>query len=334
MPLAAAAPRLCCPAAPSSTGAAAFFEARFSPGVGDGGGGGAGRLHLAGLFAFKHVEYCDELWWRFALQADAPRFLRASVGATAGAARLRRRPPAPPGAAGAHRRPPPAELERRGADHRDAATPRCPSSPSCATRRCSSTSRARASSCTGCRGGAGSRWESRSARRPMRRDLIRQLPGARGRTTARSAGLLPAPAASGCTSTRTGAHLRQARRGGAGALAEFSLDGAARKPLRLAVNRCEQDGAELPRGAGRRRCRTACPRCARLRRLAGGEAAPAEKGFSLGFFDADYLRRFPLAVLERGGASSVAFAQPLARTRQRGALRRPHALRRCGAPAR
>ncbi|MGH7536327.1 MAG: phosphatidylglycerol lysyltransferase domain-containing protein, partial [Gemmatimonadales bacterium] len=33
-----------------------------------------------GLFAHKHVEYRDELWWRFALHADAPRFLRATVG--------------------------------------------------------------------------------------------------------------------------------------------------------------------------------------------------------------------------------------------------------------
>lgn len=33
-----------------------------------------------GLFAYKHVEYSSELWWRFALHGDAPRFLRASVG--------------------------------------------------------------------------------------------------------------------------------------------------------------------------------------------------------------------------------------------------------------
>ena len=33
------------------------------------------------LFAFKHVEYSHELWWQFALTAEAPRALRASVGA-------------------------------------------------------------------------------------------------------------------------------------------------------------------------------------------------------------------------------------------------------------
>jgi phosphatidylglycerol lysyltransferase len=32
-----------------------------------------------GAFAYRHVEYRNELWWRFALRGDAPRFLRASV---------------------------------------------------------------------------------------------------------------------------------------------------------------------------------------------------------------------------------------------------------------
>ena len=34
-----------------------------------------------GSFAFKHVEYSSELWWQFELSAEAPRFLRATVGA-------------------------------------------------------------------------------------------------------------------------------------------------------------------------------------------------------------------------------------------------------------
>ncbi len=33
------------------------------------------------LFAYKHVEYTSDLWWRFALDAQAPRSLRALVGA-------------------------------------------------------------------------------------------------------------------------------------------------------------------------------------------------------------------------------------------------------------
>jgi phosphatidylglycerol lysyltransferase len=33
-----------------------------------------------GLFVHKHLQYRDELWWQFALEAHAPRFLRAMVG--------------------------------------------------------------------------------------------------------------------------------------------------------------------------------------------------------------------------------------------------------------
>jgi phosphatidylglycerol lysyltransferase len=33
-----------------------------------------------GFFSYKHVEYRSALWWRFSFFADAPRFLRASVG--------------------------------------------------------------------------------------------------------------------------------------------------------------------------------------------------------------------------------------------------------------
>ncbi len=36
-----------------------------------------------GLFAYKHVNYSHDLWWRFEADAEAPRFLRASVGAIA-----------------------------------------------------------------------------------------------------------------------------------------------------------------------------------------------------------------------------------------------------------
>jgi phosphatidylglycerol lysyltransferase len=36
-----------------------------------------------GLFAFRHVEYSHELWWQFSAKAEAPRFLRATVGALA-----------------------------------------------------------------------------------------------------------------------------------------------------------------------------------------------------------------------------------------------------------
>ncbi|MBU0966994.1 MAG: bifunctional lysylphosphatidylglycerol flippase/synthetase MprF [Proteobacteria bacterium] len=36
-----------------------------------------------GFFVYRHDSYANELWWRFALHGDAPRFLRATVGAVA-----------------------------------------------------------------------------------------------------------------------------------------------------------------------------------------------------------------------------------------------------------
>lgn len=35
-----------------------------------------------GVFSYKHVDYSHDLWWRFTLRGDAPRFLRAMAGAT------------------------------------------------------------------------------------------------------------------------------------------------------------------------------------------------------------------------------------------------------------
>ncbi len=36
-----------------------------------------------GFFSYQHVEYSNDLWWRFTLTEDAPRFLRATVGVIA-----------------------------------------------------------------------------------------------------------------------------------------------------------------------------------------------------------------------------------------------------------
>jgi phosphatidylglycerol lysyltransferase len=33
-----------------------------------------------GFFSYRHIEYSNELWWKFAFHSDAPRFLRASSG--------------------------------------------------------------------------------------------------------------------------------------------------------------------------------------------------------------------------------------------------------------
>jgi phosphatidylglycerol lysyltransferase len=60
---------------------ASFFETRFTPRWIMAVAGAVSASVWLGLFAFKHVDYSTDLWWRFESRAEAPRFLRASVGA-------------------------------------------------------------------------------------------------------------------------------------------------------------------------------------------------------------------------------------------------------------
>ena len=60
---------------------AALFDTRFSPGWIGGIAAALGASIWLGLFAFKHVEYSNELWWQFELHGEASRMLRATVGA-------------------------------------------------------------------------------------------------------------------------------------------------------------------------------------------------------------------------------------------------------------
>ena len=49
-----------------------FWDARFSPGWIFGVVAVVGAAVWLGFFAFQHVEYSDELWWRFALTRTRP----------------------------------------------------------------------------------------------------------------------------------------------------------------------------------------------------------------------------------------------------------------------
>ena len=79
---------------------AAFFATRFSPAWVAAVAGAIVASVWLGFFAFRHVEFGHDLWWQFALDAEASRFLRGSVGAAgvtlvfALARLLRQAPPA------------------------------------------------------------------------------------------------------------------------------------------------------------------------------------------------------------------------------------------------
>jgi phosphatidylglycerol lysyltransferase len=60
---------------------AALFATRFSPAWMAAVVAALAASVWLGLFAFQHVEYSTDLWWQFALQGEASRFLRGSVAA-------------------------------------------------------------------------------------------------------------------------------------------------------------------------------------------------------------------------------------------------------------
>jgi len=61
---------------------AAFFETRFSTSWIVAVMAAITSSVWLGFFAFRHVEYSSDLWWQFELHAEASRFLRATVGAS------------------------------------------------------------------------------------------------------------------------------------------------------------------------------------------------------------------------------------------------------------
>jgi phosphatidylglycerol lysyltransferase len=89
-------------------------------------------------------------------------------------------------------------------------------------------------------------------------------------------------------------------------LAGFCLDGSRGKPFRHALRHLENHGATC-----RRDRREQVPAVVDDLRAVSNDwlehKAGGEKGFSLGFFRADYVSRFPVAVVERDGRI-VAFA--------------------------
>ena len=58
---------------------ASLLERRFSTGWAVSIAAVAACSIWLGIFSYKHLEYSNSLWWRFALDADAPRFLRATA---------------------------------------------------------------------------------------------------------------------------------------------------------------------------------------------------------------------------------------------------------------
>lgn len=259
-----------------------------------------------GLFAYKHIEYNTELWWRFALHADAPRFLRASVGVLTtlgvlGLVRLlrhgRRRSAAPnedalatvrsilPGVDNVE-----ANLALLGdkefllSEGRDAFLMYAVH---------------------------GRSWialhepfgEPRAIR-ALAWDFLERADRAGGWPVFYQVGprSLPMFIEMGCIALKLGEE-------GYVSLEQFSLDGGASKSLRRMHRDAEREGATFE--VVRREAVAAL--VPQLRAVSDdwlARKAVHEKGFSLGIFDAEYLRNFDMSVVRRNGRI-VAFANIL-----------------------
>ncbi len=255
-----------------------------------------------GFFVYRHVEYSNTLWWDFAWNGNAPRFLRATVLVFAVVA-----------AVGLY-----SIINRNGHRRRKvdySIPPPCPpSSPNGRTRmppwRCLATSNFF--------------WPRQQLLHhvfPVRGSLIAlgepigneqtgkelawSFHGLADKLALRTVfyGVgpqsLPLFLDMGLVALKLGEVARVD-------LAEFSLEGPRRQPFRYADRKIDKDGltfeiipsADVP------------PLIPRLQEISDAWLdfkSGSEKGFSLGYFDEEYMKRFDVAVLKRDG-EIVAFA--------------------------
>lgn len=258
-----------------------------------------------GLFAYQNVAYRDDLWWTFLTEQNAPRFLRAAVGAAALAVlifawRLTR-----PGVVETSS-PTVADLERVATILAAADQP----SPEAnlaylGDKSLMFSESGRSFVQYGVRGRAfvamgepvGPADDRKAAIWAFRELCDRH--GARTVFYSVSRDGLPDFIDCGLVASKIGETAIVE-------LEDFTLEGPVRAPLRHAVNRGQRDGAEFaivpPEGFD-----AIADELEQVSDAWLGIHHGVEKGFSLGRFDRDYLRRFPTAVLRKDGAI-VAFA--------------------------
>lgn len=252
-----------------------------------------------GLFAYQHVVYRDDLWWTFLAEQNAPRFLRAAVGAAALAVlifawRLTRP------AAAETLSPTAADLERVYTimETADQASPEA-NLAFLGDKSLMFSESGRSFVQYGVRGRAfvamgepvGPADDRKAAIWAFRELCDRH--GARTVFYSVSRDSLPDFIDCGLVASKIGEMAVVD-------LADFSLEGPVRAPLRHAINRGQRDQVEFeivpPEGFD--------AIADDLQRVSDAWLAShqgVEKGFSLGRFDRDYLRRFPTAVLRKDG---------------------------------
>ncbi|HEX9942713.1 MAG TPA: bifunctional lysylphosphatidylglycerol flippase/synthetase MprF [Thermoanaerobaculia bacterium] len=256
-----------------------------------------------GFFAYKHVDYSHDLWWHFTLFGNAPRFLRASVGVAAlalGIALWHLLRPAPP----APTLPTAEEISRAAA--------LAGVSPRTYAYLALVGDKQLLFNETGTAfvmfGVERRSWVSMGD--PVgsdreRADLVwtfRELVDRHDGWTCFyqvSERNLHMYVDLGLTLVKLGEEARVP-------LAGFSLEGRDRKKLRHAHRRCQEEGCAFEIISAEQ-VRDCLPEMERISNDWLRSKNTREKGFSLGFFDRDYLARLPMALVRRGDAI-VAFA--------------------------
>lgn len=259
-----------------------------------------------GLFSYRHVEFGQDLWWRFAVRGDAPRFLRATIG---GCMAL--------GAMGLLRL-----LRHRGSQNSapdatalDAVRSILPSSENVESnlallgdKQFLLSERGDAFLMYAVRGRSFvALHEPTGNPRAWRELLLRFM------TLADRAGgwpvlyqiggdLLPFCIEFGFSVVKVGEEAFVP-------LADFALEGGRRKNLRRSHREAQHAGATFE-VVPREEVEIILPDLARVSSSWLQDKATHEKGFSLGVFDPDYLRNFDVAVVRCEGAI-VAFANVL-----------------------
>ncbi|MEJ2728918.1 MAG: bifunctional lysylphosphatidylglycerol flippase/synthetase MprF [Deltaproteobacteria bacterium] len=256
-----------------------------------------------GFYAYRHVEYADSLWWRFTFAGDASRFLRAMVGAVAlglffGLSYLLRASPPRP------RKPQQKELENIYAIVNE--SPRTSSNLALlGDKFFLLNTEGNAFIMYGIEGRSWTAMGDPVGPRSEWMELIwtfRELSDRYGgRTVFYQVGHenLHYYLDLGLNVLKLGEEARVP-------LTDFSLEGSERKGLRYTQRKLEKEGYQYevlsPQAVSNR--------LSELKEISDAwlaEKNTREKGFSLGFFNPDYLKRFPAAVVVNKG-QTVAFA--------------------------
>lgn len=260
-----------------------------------------------GLLSYRHVDYAHELWWRFAFQGDAPRFLRATLAVAVAAAALAlwhalRPAPPEPGS-------PTADALDRAARIVAAAQAADAALALVGDKRLLFDDASEAFLMYQVRGRSwvalGDPVAGPDAAARLAWRLREMADRHAGRTVFYQvgAGQLPLYLDLGLQVIKLGEEATVP-------LAGFTLDGPARRDLRQAHRRAEREGLSFE-----------CVDASRVPDLMASLRAVSdawlaaknsrEKGFSLGRFDPGYLARFPCALVRRHG-EVIGFANVLA----------------------